>query len=94
MRGTRKLQEVAEKKGQEPSIDQDHYLMIRSEYRRVLEAMKFLNADEREILALVVGEDLSYREIANILGVSEMNVKVKVHRARLNLREKLKEENG
>lgn len=94
MRETSKLHEAGETKGQEPSIDQDHYLMIRSEYRRVLEVMKFLNADEREILALVVGEDLSYREIADILGISEMNVKVKVHRARLNLREKLKEGNG
>ena len=89
MRGTRKLQEAAETKGQEPAIDQDHYLMIRSEYRRVLEVMKFLNADEREILALVVGEDLSYREIADILGISESNVSTKIGRLKQRIRNEL-----
>jgi len=38
---------------------------------------------------LTVSSDLSYREIANILGISEANVKVKVHRARILLKELL-----
>ncbi len=65
--------------------------MVRSEYRRVLSAMQSLDEDEREILALAAGEDLTYREIASLVGISEVSVKVKVHRARLKLREKLKE---
>ncbi len=82
------------KEGEEPSLDQEHRLMVRSEYRRVLSAMKLLDEDEREVLALATGEDLSYREIADLAGISEANVKVKVHRARLKLREKLREAEG
>ena len=75
---------------EEPCIDQDRHLMIRAEYRRVMTAMGLLDQDEREILALAAGGDLSYREIALLVGVSEGNVKVKVHRARLRLRQILK----
>ena len=60
--------------------------MVREEYRRVLDAMGTLENDERDILALAVSGDLSYREISVIAGISESNVKVKVHRARLKLR--------
>ena len=90
----RKHEAAGEKEGEEPSMDQEHRLMVRSEYRRVLSAMKSLDEDEREILALAAGEDLCYREIASLVGISEVNVKVKVHRARLKLREKLKEGDG
>ena len=91
----RRKHEGGGKKGdEEPSLDQEHHLMVRSEYRRVISAMKSLDEDEREILALVAGEDLCYREIAALVGISEVNVKVKVHRARLKLRERLKEEKG
>jgi len=62
-------------------------LMVREEYRRVLLAAEELESDERDILSLVVSGDLSYREIASICGISEANVKVKVHRARLKLKE-------
>ena len=67
--------------------DQEREHLIREEYRRVLKAMERLAEDERDILALVVGDNLSYREIAEIVGTSEANVKVKVHRARKKLRE-------
>jgi len=75
---------------QESAIDQDHRLMIRSEYRCVLEAMASLKENEREILSLAAGGDLSYAEIATLVGISEANVKVKVHRARLKVKEALK----
>jgi RNA polymerase sigma-70 factor, ECF subfamily len=85
---------AGEKRGEEPCLDQEHCLMVRSEYRRVLSALKLLGEEEREILALAADEDLSYRDIASLVGISEVNVKVKVHRARLKLRDKLKEEEG
>jgi len=66
--------------------DQEYALMVREEYRRVLEAMQRLEKDERDILALAVSGVLSYRNIASIAGISEANVKVKVHRARLKLK--------
>lgn len=87
----RKHYATGETEGEEPYIDQDHRLMVRSEYRQVLSGMEALDEDEREILILAAGEDLSYREIACLVGISEVNVKVKVHRARLKLRQILKE---
>ena len=53
--------------------------------------MKKLDADEREILALTLTEDLKYKDIASIVGINEGNVKIKVHRARLKLREILQQ---
>ena len=73
------------------SIDHERVLMVRQEYRRVLSAMHQLEKDERDILALVATSELSYREIAFLAGISEANVKVKVHRARLRLRKILQE---
>jgi RNA polymerase sigma-70 factor (ECF subfamily) len=71
----------------EPAVDsQEHYLMVRDEYRQVLAAMRHLEDDERDLLSLVVSSELSYRELAEITGISEANVKVKIHRARKKLR--------
>ena len=64
---------------------------IKQEYRQVMEAMKNLENDEREILSLVLTENLKYKEIASIMGIKENNVKVKVHRARTRLREILQQ---
>ena len=69
-----------------PVDDQEHHLMVRDQYRQVLSAMQTLEDDERDILALAVSSQLSYREISSIAGISEANVKVKVHRARAKLR--------
>jgi RNA polymerase sigma factor (sigma-70 family) len=73
----------------EPELSQSNpetHMMVRDDYRRVLAAMQQLEPEERDILALVVSNDLSYREIARITGISEGNVKVRVHRARVKLR--------
>ncbi|MFC1839943.1 RNA polymerase sigma factor [Thermodesulfobacteriota bacterium] len=68
-------------------INQENDLYIKQEYRQVIKAMESLEKDEREILAMVLTENLKYREIASIIGIKENNVKVKVHRARMRLRE-------
>lgn len=72
--------------------NQEHACMIRDEYRRVIRCMQRLPTDERDILALVVSGDLSYREIAGLVGTSEGNIKVKVHRTRLKLRNMMQSE--
>jgi RNA polymerase sigma-70 factor (ECF subfamily) len=77
---------------EECSVDHERVLMAREEYRRVLVALQKLDEDERDILSLAIGGDLSYREIAAISGISEANVKVKVHRSRLKLRKMLEED--
>lgn len=76
---------------EEPLVDEEHQMMIRSEYRRVLAAIENLEKDEREILALVVGGDLSYKAIGDIVGISVANVNIKVHRSRCKLRKILKD---
>ncbi|WP_028325092.1 RNA polymerase sigma factor [Desulfatirhabdium butyrativorans] len=64
---------------------------VHSEFRRTLEALQQMKAEDREILALVSGDDeLGYGDIARILGISEGNVRIRVHRARMRLREALK----
>ena len=70
--------------------NQEHALMVREEYRQVLAGMQKLNKDERDILALTLSGELTYKEIASIVGISQGNVKVKVHRARMKLREILR----
>ena len=64
-------------------------LLIQEEYRDVLEGLQRLGHNDREVISLVLNGDLSYREIASIVGISEANVKVRVHRARTRLRELL-----
>ena len=77
--------------------EQDHarhnpesHMMVREDYRRVLAAMQELEQEERDTLSLVVSSGLSYREIARIAGISEANVKVRVHRARVKLKKMIK----
>ncbi len=58
-------------------------------------ALGKMDAEAREILVLSKYQDLPYKEIANILEITEANVKVKVHRAIKQLKEiYLKLENG
>jgi RNA polymerase sigma-70 factor (ECF subfamily) len=71
--------------------DQEYHILIRDDYRRVLSALQKLDQDERDILALVVSSGLSYGEIASITAISEANVKVRVHRARVKLRRIMQE---
>jgi len=55
----------------------------------VLRAFQKLPEPQREALALAVDQDLSYRQIAALLGCSETAVKVRIHRARLQLTREL-----
>ena len=74
--------------------DQERLLLVRESCRDVLAAMQTLKKNERDVLSLVVSTDLSYREVAELTGMSEVNVKVTVHRARVKLRNILAEEKG
>ena len=84
-----KRNSLVENRQDESYVDHERVLIVREEYRRVLSALQKLEEDERDILSLILSSDLSYREIATIAGISEANVKVKVHRARLKLRKML-----
>ncbi len=56
--------------------------------QRVLEMLGHLPEGQRSALLLREQEEMSYREIAAVLGVTEAKVKVDVFRARTSLRER------
>jgi RNA polymerase sigma-70 factor (ECF subfamily) len=78
----------------EDTRDQEQRMLVRESCRDVLAAMQNLKKKERDILSLVVSADLSYREVAELTGMNEVNVKVTVHRARVKLRNILGKEKG
>ena len=66
--------------------DLESDFIVREEWRNVSEAFNKLPNEDREILGLVVS-GLPYRQIGEMLGLSQANVKVRVHRARVRLRD-------
>lgn len=58
----------------------------RQTFANVLRAIQRLPDPEREALVLAVDQDLSYDQIAVILGCSVAAVKVRIYRARLKLK--------
>ena len=75
--------------GEDPidrSASQEHVLMVKQKYRQVIAALQQLKENERDILALAISDGLAYRDIASIVGISVENVKVRVHRARLKIK--------
>ncbi len=61
--------------------DQEHVLVLKDLFR----AMDGLNADQRDVLLLVVGEDLSYEEAAQVCGCPIGTVRSRLARARREL---------
>lgn len=70
-----------------PTGNPEQQFADRQAYKLLLDAIQQLKQLDRELIALVAGADLSYRQIGLIMDISEANVKVKVHRARLRLKE-------
>jgi RNA polymerase sigma-70 factor (ECF subfamily) len=70
----------------QPSQDLEADLIVHEEYQTVAKAFNKLSRADREILGHVVS-GLPYRQIGEILGLSEANIKVRVHRARMRLRD-------
>ncbi|NNG00089.1 MAG: RNA polymerase sigma factor [Desulfobacteraceae bacterium] len=71
----------------EPADDGENAILIREEYRLVMRAMMRLPPADRDLLSMVISSGLSYREIAIMTNLSEANVKVKIHRIRVKLKE-------
>ncbi len=75
--------ETLEEKTNSPMED-----IMQSEKERLLHtALSKLPADQREILVLSRFEQMKYEEIARIMNLTVANVKIKVHRAILKLKE-------
>ena len=66
--------------------DEESSYLVREESRRVLDALQQLDPEDAKILSLAVSSNLSYKKIAEQIGTSESNIKVKIHRSRLKLK--------
>ncbi len=71
----------------DPKKNPEQQLDDRQAYDRIIAAIQELPIFDQKLLSLISGANLSYTEIGVILNISEANVKVKVHRARLRLKE-------
>jgi RNA polymerase sigma-70 factor (ECF subfamily) len=71
---------------EDPGHSPEQQVIHRQAVARMLTAIGQLTLQDRDIISLVATTDLTYREIAAMLKISEANVKVRVHRARMKLR--------
>lgn len=71
----------------DPGHTPEQQVIQRETVANLLKAIGQLAPQDRELISLVATADLTYRDIAGMLNLSEANVKVRVHRARLRLRD-------
>jgi RNA polymerase sigma factor (sigma-70 family) len=76
------IQDYAPQSAQDIEAD----FIVREECQSVAEAFKTLPREDRELLGLVIS-GLPYRQIGEMMELSEANIKIRVHRARVKLRE-------
>lgn len=86
---------VREQTGQEPrdhrrDTEPSQPLESREQIRLVREALDSITEDFRTVLVLKEIEDLSYEEIAELVGIPIGTVRSRIHRGRNELREKLR----
>ncbi len=75
----------------DPSADPGLDAQRRERQKALFAALQRLNEDHREILVLRDYQDLSYGEIADVLGVAQGTVMSRLHRARKALRSEVLE---
>lgn len=73
----------------DPAPTPENLLLAQENSRAVAEAVSALEPEHRQVITLRVIQELSYAEIAEILGVKEGTVKSRLARAREHLRKKL-----
>jgi RNA polymerase sigma-70 factor (family 1) len=66
-------------------------LILKELEKEIDSSLSILPKQCREVFMLIRNEDLSYREAAEKLGVSENTIKTQLHRALISLRNNLKE---
>ena len=73
---------------EDPSANAEAVLAEEQEHQRLLAAIRLLPPIHREVLVLAL-EGMGYREIADVVGIGESNVGVRLNRARERLKELL-----
>lgn len=67
-------------------LDPECRCIAKEAVNRMVAAIRRLDPLDRELISLVATEAFSYKSIGKLLDISEGNVKIRVHRARLRLR--------
>src|SRR3989344_3331558 len=93
---SRKRKELSLEVIEEPAIaDNSEEAVFRNEKKQmVYRALANLDNQEKEIVILRYFEELTFSEIANVLGKREGAIRVRVNRALKKMKEHLKEEYG
>jgi len=73
----------------DPSPSLDHVIAVRLHLEQVAQALRTLTPERAEALALRIFSELSVAEVAQVMGKSEAAVRMLVHRAVCDLRERL-----
>jgi RNA polymerase sigma-70 factor, ECF subfamily len=71
----------------EPGVSPEMRAIVKSELREVLKLLQEIPEADRAALLMRVQQEMSYEDIARVLGISLAAVKIKIHRARLKLAE-------
>lgn len=69
-----------------PMADPECKLIEKQEFNGMIAAIQKLNPSDRELISLLADRTLSYKEIGKMINISESNVKVRIHRARIRLK--------
>ena len=75
----------------DPGLVPDQQLEIQERDQQLADALATLPVDQRQIVVLRDYLDLSYAEIADVLGIAPGTVMSRLHRARLALKEALEQ---
>jgi RNA polymerase sigma-70 factor (ECF subfamily) len=73
----------------DPGLGPERSLQVAERDQALQSALAALQGDQREIIVLTDYVDLSYAEIAAVLGIPQGTVMSRLHRARLALKEEL-----
>lgn len=69
--------------------DTDSALLKEEQFEKLQNELNMLSVIDKALISLM-SEGLSMKEISNIIGISEANVKVKIHRIKAQLKQNLK----
>jgi len=88
------LSAIKERLGHESieTTDKLYGYLVQRVHDQVLAALDRLRDADREILRLAAWEELSHREIAQVVGCSDASVAVRLHRARNRLGREIQKE--
>lgn len=81
-----KRYESSDDEYESPSQSPEDALISKDINRALAKAMDMLDKQERELLAMAGPKGFSYREISDITGLTQANIKVKIHRTRQKLK--------